>query len=209
MNPTTAATVGDVHSRDNPYSSRFVRPGAAAFLYDDGATAESLVDRFLALGGCGAVVGPHGSGKSTLLSELQCELRRRGYDVAAFELHDDARGWSGFGPRAWGPRTVVTIDGFEQLSTWRRRFVRWRLKFAGALLLATMHDAGAWPVIYRTRPSREKAMHIARRLSALHASAEDADRIAPDEVERLFDAHQGNVREVLFRLYDLYELRRR
>ncbi len=209
MNPHAAATAGDVPPRDNPYSSRFVRPGAVAFLYDDGATAESLVDRFLALGGCGAVVGPHGSGKSTLLSELQCELRRRGFDVAAVELHDGARGWKGFGASASGPRTVVTIDGFEQLSTWRRWFVRVRLKLAGARLLATMHEAGAWPVVYRTRPSREQALHIARRLSALHASEEDADRIAPDEVARLFDAHQGNVREVLFRLYDLYELRRR
>lgn len=208
MNRSVASTSGPIAERVNPFSSRYVRPGAVPFVYEAGDSADVLAERFLQGNGPAAIVGPHGSGKSTLLSELRDALRRRGCDVSAYELHDGGRRSEALGSSTIGPRTVVTIDGFEQLAWWRRAIVARRVRAARARLLVTVHRESSWPVLYRTRTSVELAVALARQLPARHASPADGDFVAEAEVRRLFDLYGGDLREVLFRLYDLYELRR-
>lgn len=188
---------------ENPFASRYVRPGVLAYDFAARTSAATLVDRFLATGRRAQIVGRHGSGKSTLLAELADELRARGVHVALVELHDGCRDLPvDADPPAEG---VLLVDGYEQLG----RLARWRLglrlRRRKTGLLVTVHQPRALPTLYTTEVGPELAVALAeRRLAA----SEAPQRIAADEVRALFAAEQGNMREVFFRLYDLYESRR-
>lgn len=55
----------------NPFSTRFIRPGATTYRFPIGVSAASLAEEFLAQHqGRAAIVGPHGSGKTSLLYAL-------------------------------------------------------------------------------------------------------------------------------------------
>src|SRR5262245_62831976 len=107
--------------RSNPFSTRFVRPGAIPYQFVDGADVAALATRLEGQGWWGQIVGPHGSGKSTLLATLLPELRRR-RRVVVVELHADRRR---FLELAWSREpTLLVVDGHEQLGWWARRRVR-------------------------------------------------------------------------------------
>ena len=53
-------------AKSNPFSTRFIRPGAIEYLFAPGQTADSLIDRLRHNQWRGQIIGPHGSGKSTL-----------------------------------------------------------------------------------------------------------------------------------------------
>ena len=55
----------------NPFATCWTRPGAIAFHFPPGESAEQLVARLAADNWRGEIVGPHGSGKSTLLETLE------------------------------------------------------------------------------------------------------------------------------------------
>jgi hypothetical protein len=99
---------------------------------------------------------------------------------------------------------LVVVDGYEQLS-W---FSRWRLKRQcrkrGSGLLVTSHGAANLPWLYATQPSVETAIQIVARLSQGSELC-----VRREDVERLYAARRGDLRDVLFDLYDLYEARRR
>ena len=61
--------------RVNPFSTRFVEPGAIAYRFPNADGLAALVRRLDETGGWGQLVGPHGSGKSTLLASLLPALR--------------------------------------------------------------------------------------------------------------------------------------
>ena len=63
--------------RSNPFSTRFTRPGAIPFLFEEPLTAEFIIHRFNANNWLAQIVGPHGSGKTTLVRGLEPELRTR------------------------------------------------------------------------------------------------------------------------------------
>ena len=67
--------------RSNPFSTRFVRPGAIPFCFPQGEGAGTLVTRLERQGWWGQIVGPHGSGKSTLLAQLRPHLEAAGCEV--------------------------------------------------------------------------------------------------------------------------------
>jgi GTPase SAR1 family protein len=55
----------------NPFSTRFIRPGATTYRFPEGISAASLAEKFFAQHqGRAAIVGPHGSGKTSLLYAL-------------------------------------------------------------------------------------------------------------------------------------------
>jgi hypothetical protein len=176
----------------NPFSTRHTRPGAIPFRFPEGLDAAGLTDRLEANGWRGQIVGPHGSGKSTLLEALLPELSRR-RSVIRVELHGDARRLPA---EVWdaGDGTLVVIDSYEQLDWWTRRRVRKRCRG----LLVTAHRRSGLPDLYRTGVTAELAAAIVRGLLA--------DEI-PDLARRLA-FHRGNLREVLFELYDRYEASR-
>ncbi|MBA4018673.1 MAG: hypothetical protein C0483_16020 [Pirellula sp.] len=195
-------------SRENPFSTRAVRPGAIAFLFEAGVDARSLVDRFLASGRRGQIVGPHGSGKSTLLASLAEELRARGIAVKLVELHDGCRAMPDEAVAQKGE--VLMVDGYEQLGVVARSKLAFEVARRQAGLLVTSHRNVRWPiplpVIYATHPGVELAERLALELLS---RSRHPEAVSAAEIRGLYEAEQGNLREVFFRLYDLYESRSR
>jgi len=201
---------GTYRERDNPFSTRFVRPGAIPYRFATGDSAAQFVERFFAAGRRGQIVGPHGAGKSTLLAMLIEEFAARGEVVKHFELHDGQRSLPR--PLEIAPKSIVCIDGYEQLSYLSRAAIAMFAARRGCGLLITTHRAiwfpVALPVLANVKPDAGEAVKLAMSLLAQHSAAGSAGGIRPEEVERIFFEVRGDMRELFFRLYDLYESQR-
>ena len=183
----------------NPFATRFFRPGAVPFLFTGGQTPSSLVESLAAGGWWGQIIGPHGSGKSSLLATLLPELEKAGRIVVAITLHPGARHLPSSIRRQFSPRTQVLIDGYEQLSWWSR----WRLKSScrrrGAGLLITAHRDSGLRTIYHTESSEVLAHAVVSQMLNGRAT-----QITTSDISAAYRAAGGNIREMLFTLYDIY-----
>lgn len=189
----------------NPFATRWVRPGAIAFQFADGAGVASLVEKLRAARWWGEIVGPHGSGKSTLLATLVPAIEQAGRRVTIFELHD--------GQRSLGVRlstigcdaeSLVVVDGYEQLSWWNTWRLRWYLRRHGAGLVVTTHRPTGLPLLCETQSSLELAQRLVAQLTGAHPSC-----ISAHDLSNAYQACHGDLRETFFRLYDLHEARKR
>lgn len=197
-------------SGENPFSTSFVRPGAIPYQFPQGESAASLVDRFFAAGRRGQIVGPHGVGKSTLLKMLRDELTACGEVVTHFELRDGQRALCE--PIEIAPRSIVIVDGYEQLSYCSRGVLSRFVGRGGCGMLITTHRR-VWfpsrlPVLIELRPKVEVAVRLAMSLVERHGVANNAGGISPAVIERMFFEVGRDMRELFFRLYDLYESQR-
>lgn len=190
---------------ENPFATRFTRPGELAYWFPVGESIDGVLERFAKLQSRGAIVGPHGSGKSTLLAALVSRLEAIGRRVRAVALHDGERRL----PRGFTANAetgdVFVVDGYEQLG-WPARWSLGRVvRRRGAGLLVTLHRSiRGLPTVAATQASPAATTAPVERLIAdLPQSS-----VTADDVRRSFERHDGNVREVFFELYDLYELRR-
>ncbi len=98
-------------------------------------------------------------------------------------------------------KKVVSVDGFEQLSYVNRIVLRSFCRMNRLGLLITSHaPAIGLPVLFRTVPSTETLGQLLTYL------LEDYE-ISPDdaELEALLKNFNGNVRDILFSLYDAFE----
>jgi hypothetical protein len=210
---------------DNPFSTRYTRPGAIPFRFPPGSGAGELVEQLRSQGWRGAIVGPHGSGKSSLVAALVPAIRRAGKEVLLVELHDgqrrlpvDLEKGSGVFVRPGDPAaevidqtktpdpfsgSVVIVDGYEQLSWWNRLRLRRVSQRRGLGLLVTSHAPTALPLLFRTATSLGLAQAIVQSLLAGRP-----ELITPERLAQRFESRQGDLRELLFDLYDLYEERR-
>ena len=192
----------------NPFSAARVRPGASDFLFPAGEDAAALIARLENGGWRGQIVGPHGSGKSTLLVALRTVLEAHGRQTLLITLHDGERRLP-IDLRQSLELTagaIVIIDGYEQLGWWSRRQLRRLCDRRRFGLLVTAHQTVGLPVVASTSTSPELAQHIVDRL--LPADSPGDSPIRHADVAERFALHGGNLREMLFDLYDLYESRR-
>jgi hypothetical protein len=191
--------------RDNPFSSRHVRPGALPFVFAAGDSLAGLVERLEGQGWWGQVVGPHGSGKSTLLAALVPELERSGRRPLAVRLSQEQRLLPeeiGDAASQSGPRVLV-IDGFEQVGWWARRRLCRTCRRNGHGLVVSSHCGLGLPELYRTAVT----VALARRVLGALLTEEQRGVVGAFDLPGSLAAHLGNFREVLFALYDLYERR--
>lgn len=188
----------------NPFATRFIRPGAMQFLFPPSIDVERLVAKLAELRWRGAICGPHGSGKSTLLAELRPALVRAGRRVVQFSLHDGERRLpaANSAGEPFDSETLIIVDGYEQLSGSSRRTLDRRCRRAGSGLLVTSHGLTHLPELYQTAIDLELLERIVDRLTG-----GDRRFVSDGDVEQAFTLHGKNAREALFSLYDLHERR--
>jgi hypothetical protein len=202
----------------NPFSTRFVKPGAIQYCFGPrgdvadgdmaGGDVDRVIERLRADGWRGAIVGPHGSGKSTLLATLIPAFQRLDINVRFVALHDRQKKLPAkfLSKDRLGKQLLVIVDGYEQLSRWRR----WRLASCCRRrrwgLLITAHSEQAiskLPIIFRTAPDLKTVQHL---IDCVLPSSDGVIQSA--DVAAAFHQHRGNVREVFFALYDVVQQRR-
>jgi hypothetical protein len=190
---------------ENPFCTRRVRPGVIPFLFAPGLNAETLLDRLRQADWWGEIVGAHGSGKSTLLATLIPAIERAGLRVVLVELHDGQRRLpiDLQSDCRLHPPAILIVDGYEQLSRWRRLLLKRSCRRRGLGLLVTAHDSVGLPTLYQTIATLGLAEEIVGQLMGGRQRP-----FTSAEVSTRLSQRRGDLRETLFDLYDLYEQRR-
>jgi hypothetical protein len=191
---------------DNPFASCWTQPKSQAYQFHAGESVDLLISRLENQGWWGQVFGPHGIGKSTLLTTLARELSCRGYDIQPHPL----RGAQCLRRREFttsptvNRRTIVIVDGYEQLRPWSAVWLQIRCRWTGAGLLVTTHQPCSLPVLACLLPDLEVVQRLVAKLSQHTPTS-----VTRSVVKASYMAHCGNVREILFDLYDRHERYRR
>jgi hypothetical protein len=176
----------------NPFCSERVKPGAIPIFLPEGQSLESLLQTFADSGMQGQILGPHGSGKSTLLNHLATAARARGWRVCAFR--------SPSAPR-FIDASCLFADEWESHPLWRRHFLRIVCRRRGTGLLVAAHRDMGFPLLWRAEITSETTRRVVNHLLTGWQTESPSDALLKD----LFQRHQGNLRLILFSLYDWYE----
>lgn len=183
-------------ARANPF--RADRIEALRYRLDE-AGWQALLERFVAHGRRGVLVGPHGSGKTTLREEIERRLRADGFAVRSLVLGDDRRvAWTDLRTVIAGAdaHTVISLDGIDRIPS----LLWWRLQRATrhiAGFLATSHVSGRLPLLHRHETSAELVRDLVHELTDEPTATTLRVRCGA-----LFDHHRGDVRACLRSLYD-------
>lgn len=188
--------------QENPFCSRRIRPGAIPFYFPEGISFETLLATLETNAWCGQIIGPHGSGKSTLLAALLPEIAQRGRRIIHLELQDGVRQLpiSETDFLEMDANTQLAIDGYEQLSFWTRRKIKNRAQKQGFGVIILGHEPLEYPDLYQTSRELSVAKLIVHQLTA-----NTIVRIPDAIVQEHFELYNGNLREMLFSLYDVFE----
>ena len=189
----------------NPFSTRFVRPGALPYHFSEGHSTETFRLQLRADGWQGQIVGPHGSGKTTLLRTLDHHWTAWGREVVTVTLRNQQRRLplTDHHARRWHVGTQVVVDGYEQLGWASRLWLRRHCRNARCGLLATAHRPVRLPLTFRSETSLELADELVRQLCR-QAGQRTAFRrdFAGVDIRRAFEQARGNLRETFCLLYD-------
>lgn len=185
---------GGLKPRDNPF--RASRLESLKFRFSTGSFDE-LRQKVKQTGFRGALIGPKGSGKTTLLEELTATLGKAGRPVLILRRRPDEQPLPRLGPL--DPNTFIALDGAEQLGLIERlRFCR-EIRGVGGLL-ATAHRPLSWlPTANLHRTSSEQLAELVDELLERDGYQNPWTR---DDLSRLFDQQEGNLRECFRKLYD-------
>lgn len=172
-----------------------------------------------------AVVGVHGSGKSTLLERFVPMIgdiiwRRDAEGNVITKNSNSTTSSTELRPTVWlqlrksVPRStaipwaelirgrLLILDGYEQLSHWRRASLIVKTRLRGIKLLLTSHRRTLLPTLCELSVAASTARHI---VSQLTLGRDDLTTISDDRIQQCLQEHRGNMREVLMEFYDLVE----
>lgn len=182
----------------NPFRSQQIDALRYRFL---DLNPESLINRLETMNYRAAIVGPHGSGKTTLLEELLSQIGEQGLEIERMSFGAHAQPLALETIRrtytAARSRKLIVIDGAEQLGPVTWLMVR-LLSRGSAGLLITCHTPGRLRTLISTRTTPKLLKELVAELLN--------EQIAPQDFEllKLYDRHDGNIRDVFRELYDLY-----
>jgi hypothetical protein len=189
---------------ENPFCTRRIRPGSLSYQFPPDENWETVLKQLRDAAGWGEIIGPHGSGKSTLLSGLIPLLQAEGWQVQRIDLHDGDRRLP-IVLRQMPDMNVpymIIIDGYEQLGHLSRFQLKRHCRQRGWGLIVTAHQPTGLPKLFNTATTIELANRVVEELlnnSEYAASQQD--------IADCYTRHKGNLREMLFDLYDLFEQR--
>lgn len=166
--------------------------------YDPGdESLEAIVDRLKTMNFRAALVGPHGTGKSTCLRAIAGQLPALGLTPLIHRLDGER-----LIPSLWSLRrlarqcsrsTVLILDGADHLPPIKARYICRATRSAGGLII-TSHAPWHLPTLLTTHGYPELLARLINRLTG--------QGLSPDEAQSLLQSREGNIREVLFDLYD-------
>jgi ABC-type Mn2+/Zn2+ transport system ATPase subunit len=149
----------------------------------------------------GAIIGPHGSGKSTLLETLIRPLQLSGVTVYAITLQNAQRRLpAGFLPAAPRERSLLVIDGYEQLAWFERYRLNRHCRRTRCGLLVTSHAPLNISTLIELNPDSHLVQKLVEELSARVLTP-----VRLTDVLSSRQRHGANVREIFFDLYDRHE----
>jgi hypothetical protein len=179
----------------NPFSSERVEPGAIPFLSEGACVATAVLSQALSQRAV-QIIGPHGSGKSTLLAHVAEIARARDLDVvhcrtnlpgslpAGLALLDEADSPGGAIYRPLGLRRILA-----------------RCRRSSCAVIVSTHADLDLPTAWSLSPNLPTVRRVVDNLLQGWPIAPPPDSVLLDLLER----RQGNLRLVLFDLYDWFE----
>lgn len=201
------------HFYDNPFATRYTKPGAIPFLFADGESCSEIVHDFERAGLQGQIIGTHGSGKSTLLYMIAEQLRRCSYNVRHLRIRPKENGCflmampfisTNGQPTAAtcdskNTKRVYLIDGFEQLNRIHRLLtIRW-IATQNSGVIVTTHRTVGLPTLFETRDDFGSFRRV---VDWLQAKSEKSIQL--ELIRDCYLAAKQNTREALFCLFDRY-----
>lgn len=195
----------------NPFSSRFIRPGARRYFFPPKESITSVLERLFEKRVV-QIVGPHGSGKSTLV-EMICQSIDS--EFAKFVIPSSCDKNHAFKEvhnkiAASSRDQLLIVDGIEQLKTSHRRRIIAKCRKQRLFLLVTTHESVGIDTLIQTATSLNVFRQIVDDMlnGRLDSVSGDADLIEISDIERAFKNSFPDLREALFELYDVFERRR-
>jgi len=205
----------------NPFSTRWVCPGALEYRYPDQIDGDRVADSIcdcLRQHRRGCIIGPHGSGKTTLLHSLRPALKSRFDQVETVQICEAGSlrlaGRIKHSRSCWrvihqlvarlrqkSTHCLLIVDGLEQLLPLHRWRLAWTARTSGPTLLATAHAAlTAWPVVFETSCDRQRVVALTETLLE-HATPQVASMVRT-RLARHDWTGGTNVRDLWFDCYD-------
>lgn len=196
----------------NPFSTRFIQPGAIPYQCFEGSTVSDLVERFFQLRTKrGSIVGPHGSGKSTLVASIILVLGTHRPEIKIHPLRFSTDQLASQSLKRsvakWTRSSVVILDGYEQLGFWSRLMVEWVARSRSISILATAHQPlRGFETVWETSVNDASSRWVVEQLLQLSGPSKGADVLLQSEDwARSREAHGQNLRESLFDMYDWWQ----
>ncbi len=187
-----------MRARDNPFSVDRVH--AIRFRPLD-ITFDEILLRLRELNYRTAITGPDGSGKTTLLEDLQPILQRKGLKTRMVFVNDTSPFDAPTCRRLLSELNrdeILLLDGADLI---RRAFwsllKRHTITHASGLVI-TSHKPGLLPTLIECATSATLLTEI---VTALRP---EGPGISLDLLDTLYKRHNGNLRDCLRELYDLY-----
>ena len=192
--------------RRNPFATRYVASARLAPRDSRGRVLDlpAIVDRLGAIGGSGAIEGPHGTGKSTLLFHLSEVIAAESRPVVRIRMRSRGDVLGVLESMRQTPRGgLACIDSWELLGTVGRSMVRCMARGLGIGLMVTSHGPTDLPTLVSCRGSRALLEALVSQLPG-HGEWFGTTIIPADLDAAIIDAGE-DLRKAFDLLYDRFE----